>query len=412
MKTAYWAQIYESYQESKGATKKTKCKSKRFLKIFPQCPDCTKPLVETLHSLVADVDGYHAPNGFACIYSLPGCGIQKHHIDYTQFVGTDRADWPEYLPFVVIVALQENVSLIIEDKQVAIPLYSALIMRADVVHQGNNFRNCSGIRLHFYIDFADYVASHGQYNGFISSRRWRRDNYQKQLIYPTLRRRRMKTRTIINLKKIKTPAVVKVHENNLYEAPSNLHIQQADSRSTRPLGQSGLFSSVNIAKGTVIAVFNDKVKLSDSALEKLMSDPKRESEKHHLLFLKQNVTLHCYAARQSGNCKASLANSKFSCIDGKTGKKAVANCKIVRAVLNGRFCAYLRSTKMIHASEEIVVSTYGQQFSAKQGRVNNYLFQTTKKSKKSKSSRIVSVVVGGRKVDLKTKNNNDANFDY
>jgi hypothetical protein len=175
-----YERIFDSYQDS---TQK-KVTSKRFSKKCTACPDCVKPFEETLKLVLQGIPGYHSPNGYSCIFSLPGCTIQRHHVDYPQLVGTNRKDWPTYLPLVVIIALEENVSILVEDHQVPIPIFSALIMRADVVHQGNNYRHSSGIRLHFYIDYSNYINSDGLYNGFINLKQWRLQNNQKRLLSP------------------------------------------------------------------------------------------------------------------------------------------------------------------------------------------------------------------------------------
>jgi hypothetical protein len=166
--------------------------SKRYLKKLKSCPACARPFVRALNGLLDPKLKYHPAAGFGVIYSLPGCKLQRHHIDYTQLLGTERRNWSKYLPFVVIIALEDNVSLRIENVQVPIPKFSALIMRADVVHQGENFRYSSGLRLHFYIDWDVLVASHGNYNGFISTKRWGLLNGHKELLQPPAWKKRAK----------------------------------------------------------------------------------------------------------------------------------------------------------------------------------------------------------------------------
>lgn len=85
------------------------------------------------------------------------------------------------------MALEDNVSLVIENNRVHIPKFSALIMRADVVHQGENFKHSSGLRLHFYIDHGNLRAEDGKYNGFICTRTWLKLGGGKRLMYPSLR---------------------------------------------------------------------------------------------------------------------------------------------------------------------------------------------------------------------------------
>lgn len=178
---AKWAQIYNSYRESENQN----LSSNRYSKRFAHRPACLSTFIKVLSQVNREKDiHYHSPNGFACIFSMPGCMIQKHHVDYPGLINRARATWSNNLPLVGIVALEDQVSLLVEDKQVHIPKYHALLMRADVVHQGNNYRNCSGMRLHFYVDYANMRASDGEFNGFIDTKIWRSKNNQKNLVHP------------------------------------------------------------------------------------------------------------------------------------------------------------------------------------------------------------------------------------
>jgi hypothetical protein len=169
-----------------------------------------------------------------------------------------------------------------------------------------------------------------------------------------------------------TQVDVVVDQDQLYESDSTLLVQYRDN-SIVPLGQKGLFTQVQIPRNTIIAVFDDTVQLNDKQLDELINDSSREKEKHHLCFLKRNVTLNCWEARRDGKCKASIVNSKFSCVL-RDGRKVTPNCKIIRGNLNGKFSAYLRSIKDICPGEEVVVTTYGTGFSRRQGDYNDYMF--------------------------------------
>jgi hypothetical protein len=162
-----------------------------------------------------------------------------------------------------------------------------------------------------------------------------------------------------------------VDQDQLYESDSTLLVQYSDN-SIVPLGEKGLFTLVQIPRNSIIAVFDDTVQLNDRQLNQLMNGPTPE-EKHHLCFLKIGVTLNCFEARRAGKCKASIVNSKFSCVT-RYGRKVAPNCKIVRGNLNGKFSAHLRSIKDIYPHEEVIVTTYGTGFSKGQREYSNYVF--------------------------------------
>jgi hypothetical protein len=169
-----------------------------------------------------------------------------------------------------------------------------------------------------------------------------------------------------------TQVDVVVDQDQLYESDSTLLVQYRDN-SIVSLGQKGLFTHVQIPRNTIIAVFDDAVQLNDRQLNELINDSSRDNEKHHLCFLKKDVTLSCWEARRAGNCKASIVNSKFSCVS-RDGRKITPNCKIIRGNLNGKYSAYLRSIKDIFPGEEVVVTTYGTGFSRRQREYNDYVF--------------------------------------
>jgi hypothetical protein len=89
------------------------------------------------------------------LHSLPGCQRQVEHTDYDPEVIaeiTDEAD----VPWLVLVALQDNTTLDVFDDQeqhklLALDAGDILLFRSDLVHAGSAYTE-DNLRLHAYLD--------------------------------------------------------------------------------------------------------------------------------------------------------------------------------------------------------------------------------------------------------------------
>ena len=89
------------------------------------------------------------------LHSLPGCQRQVEHTDYDPEVIaeiTDEAD----VPWLVLVALQDNTTLDVFDDQeqhklLALDTGDILLFRSDLVHAGSAYTE-DNLRLHAYLD--------------------------------------------------------------------------------------------------------------------------------------------------------------------------------------------------------------------------------------------------------------------
>lgn len=169
--------IFNSQEESKRYWENRNSKPKlpknvrfgRKLKNYPTCiEDFLSHLDRYLKSISKD---YLSASGFSVISSDTNTKMQAKHIDYDSL----KYASPTHQPLVGIIALEEGVSLKIGDQIVPIPIGSCLLFSGNTIHQGTDWENCRGKRLHFYVDTTEHQASTGETNGFTSRKRSKRN---------------------------------------------------------------------------------------------------------------------------------------------------------------------------------------------------------------------------------------------
>jgi hypothetical protein len=128
-----------------------------------QIPKCTMNFFSHLHDCK---DSVHTIAGHAYIQSYRDGIRQQNHVDYLNLPATSTTGF--VFPYVGLIAFETGTYIYIEGKKVNIPQYSCLIMRADVVHAGGEYKDSNNIRFHFYIDTVDNIASHGETVGWVS----------------------------------------------------------------------------------------------------------------------------------------------------------------------------------------------------------------------------------------------------
>jgi hypothetical protein len=81
--------------------------------------------------------------------------LQDFHIDYYNLVGWEKR--PAYVPLAFIIALEDNVALLVEGQRVEIPRGFCFIFKGDLGHQG--LPGHMGARLHGFIGTRFHPAS-------------------------------------------------------------------------------------------------------------------------------------------------------------------------------------------------------------------------------------------------------------
>jgi hypothetical protein len=103
----------------------------------------------------------HKLGGFSLLKSLAGCKKQHDHMDYMEFASKVGTQSGEGMPYVGLIALEDNTTLYVDKEKVDIPKGSCLLMRGSVIHAGSDYVK-SNMRFHFYMDTPQHVASHGE----------------------------------------------------------------------------------------------------------------------------------------------------------------------------------------------------------------------------------------------------------
>jgi ubiquitin C-terminal hydrolase len=166
-----------------GATKTNREKCRAMYRIGS--PKFLDALVEELKISLAPLKTHLAPNGFSVITSDQNTTVQDVHLDYPSLVGTIYL--PLYLPLVVIVALEDGVSVIIDGKIVPISKGKYLVMKGNTPHRGAGWIDCKGARLHFYIDTREHQASSAINTGYLNQKMYDQFQWVVPVINPTFR---------------------------------------------------------------------------------------------------------------------------------------------------------------------------------------------------------------------------------
>ena len=90
---------------------------------------------------------------------------QDLHLDYKDL----QNNWPSLrIPLIGLIALQDNVSIILEDQKISVERGNAIIFKGNTYHRGGSWKECSGARLHFFIDVPGYQNFQDMANAFAS----------------------------------------------------------------------------------------------------------------------------------------------------------------------------------------------------------------------------------------------------
>ena len=155
--------IYNTFRESKR--RKLPPKGCRFsLKLEVNELSCIGHWISQVNQIL---HATHLPvAGFSLIWSDADTVEQETHIDYPTLSSHEKPQ--EWYPLACLIALDDNVSIIIENKGIHIPKFSALVFRGDLKHSGGSWYDCSGDRIHGYIDTEEHQNSNGTEQGFES----------------------------------------------------------------------------------------------------------------------------------------------------------------------------------------------------------------------------------------------------